>query len=335
MAAASESGPRAGTLTPAMIVGLRIVGDAAISPDGKRVAYVTSVPRAADDPPGVPYQEIWIVAANGGTARRYTPSKQRAWAPAFSPDGSRLAFLSTRPSGSGGGGSGSGSDSSDDSADLFVLDLDGGEAQQVTDGKLSVAAFRWSPDGSRCAFTAKDAKTDPEKKDAKEGRDFEVVDQNPKSQHLWSIDVATRTATRLTTDETNVAGFDWSPRGDRFVLQTTTTPRVDALYMYSTLALLPAAGGVPAPFVPTRGKLERPVFSPSGKFVAWLGANDLHDPYAGTVFVAPVEGGNAHTAAARQPWGRDVGRLEGRRDARRRGDARHADRDRAGAAQRR
>src|SRR5262245_45084210 len=110
---ASPAVPRAGTLTPEMVVSRRDVSEVAIGRDGRLVAYVLSRPRAAEDKPGGAFQEIWVVPAAGGAARRYTPEKQRAWAPAFSPDGTQLAFLSNRPK--------PGNDSASETTDLFAL----------------------------------------------------------------------------------------------------------------------------------------------------------------------------------------------------------------------
>src|SRR5262245_17759609 len=162
-AAPKATAARAGTLTVEQVVAARGVGDVAISPDGRWVAYVVGVPRAAGEARGRAYQEIWMTATSGGEARRFTPDKERAWAPAFSPDGKRLAFLSTRkPAGR------TDDESKDDITGLFVLAIDGGEARRITDDKLSVGAFHWAPAGDRIAFTARDAKTEEEKKDDKE-----------------------------------------------------------------------------------------------------------------------------------------------------------------------
>lgn len=276
---------RAGTLTPEMIVMMRSVGEVALSPDGNRVAYVASVPRALDEEPGKAHQEIWVVDTRGGAARRYTPQRQRAWAPAFSPDGRQLAFLSSRPV--------AGIEDPKDHTDLFVLDLDGGEARPLTQGERSVESFLWSPSGDAVAFVAADPESESEKKDREAGRDWKVEDRDAKPRRLWVQDVAGGAARRVTLDDASVWDFDWSPDASRFVVQVTPTPRVDDSYMNRTLALVPASGGTPAPLVHTEGKLGAVRFSPDGAFVAWLGATDRNDPFAGSVFVVPAAGGAA------------------------------------------
>lgn len=60
--------------------------------------------------------------------------------PAYSPDGSLLAFLRAPTKGK---------------PQLHVLDARGGEPRQVTDARLGVSGFTWSPDGTRIAFVAR------------------------------------------------------------------------------------------------------------------------------------------------------------------------------------
>ena len=56
---------------------------------------------------------------------------------------------------------------------------------------------------------------------------------------------------------------------------------------------VPAGGGPATVVSETVGKVTQPRWSPDGKWIAWLGATALNDPYAGTVFVAPAAGGAA------------------------------------------
>jgi dipeptidyl aminopeptidase/acylaminoacyl peptidase len=63
--------------------------------------------------------------------------------------------------------------------------------------------------------------------------------------------------------------------------------------MRRKLQTVPASGGTARLVTTTAGKLTQPRWSPDGKWIAWLGATALNDPFAGSVFVAPAAGGQA------------------------------------------
>src|SRR5580658_4756789 len=77
------------------------IADAHISPDGKQVAYtLTTVDKAKNRRDS----SIWVVAVDGrSTPRRLTAEGVNSSSPRWSPDGSRLAFVSTRTAGASTG----------------------------------------------------------------------------------------------------------------------------------------------------------------------------------------------------------------------------------------
>ena len=104
------------------------VGEPALSPDGARIAF-TFHPREDLD-----RSEICLVAATGGAIRRLTGNPRVSdYKPRWSPDGSALAFLSDR---SGW-------------AELYRIEISGGQAAPLTHMEADVTDFAWSPDGER------------------------------------------------------------------------------------------------------------------------------------------------------------------------------------------
>ncbi len=89
-------------VTAADYFAFHFLSDARISPDGKEVAYVLTVVNEAKNRRE---SSIWIVAVDAkGEPRRMTAEGFNSNFPRWSPDGSRLAFLSNRSADGGGGG---------------------------------------------------------------------------------------------------------------------------------------------------------------------------------------------------------------------------------------
>src|SRR5215813_7098604 len=122
IAASTSSGVASGAqkrlITEADLFKFAWVADPQISPDGSRVAFVRVwVNQKADRYDSA----LWIVPTNGGAARQLTAGPRDA-SPRWSPDGKRLAFVRSGEK-----------DGRPQPPQVWLLSLDGGEAQQLTD----------------------------------------------------------------------------------------------------------------------------------------------------------------------------------------------------------
>jgi dipeptidyl aminopeptidase/acylaminoacyl peptidase len=111
-------------------------GALAVSPDGRWFVVAVTEPSYEE---GQGRSDLWIVSSDGkGPLRRLTSGKGSEGDPVFSPDSARLAFTAKREE--------------DESSQIYVLDLAGGEAQRVTGWPGGAKAPKFSPDGRSILF---------------------------------------------------------------------------------------------------------------------------------------------------------------------------------------
>lgn len=207
------------------IMRLKGVGGVAMSPDGQKVLYTVTAwehPNARGDTALGDRHErrshVYLVSATGGVAKQLTYGERGESQPTWSPDGRSVAFVAARGSGTG-----------DDAPrpQLWLLPADGGEARQLTTLREGVSSYTWSPDGQRIALVSRDSLTRDEEARRRRRDDPQVYEGDLRMNHLWVVDMASGTATKITSGAYTVSGApSWSPDGRTLAFSASPTPLI-------------------------------------------------------------------------------------------------------------
>ncbi|MBU7048329.1 MAG: S9 family peptidase [Theionarchaea archaeon] len=270
---------------------IHVISDCQISPDGSSVVYaVQRVDRKTEKK----YSNLWISSADTASPIQFTHGDHKDTTPRWSPDGTKIAFISNRDN--------------EKQSQIYIIPFSGGEARKLTDFKGDIDKYEWSPDGSRlvCSFRKKDAE-DIEREEDEQKKKLGVVSRHitrvfyradnagylPKERyHLCIVNTSTGVTTPLTDHEI----FDedepsWSPDSKMIVFTSNRQKDPDLDPDAIDLFIMPAEGGDFRKIETPPGPVGAPVFSPDGKWIAYLGFEGKGLTWRNTsLWVVPVNG---------------------------------------------
>jgi tricorn protease len=134
-----------------------------VSPDGRQVAFSLR-------------GDIWTMPANGGEGRQLTSGPEKDEWPRWSPDGTRIAFVSDKAGNS----------------DIYVLDLKSGRTAPVTNHARDDFFHSWSPDGKRLVFAS----------------------ERSGNREIWMVELDSQRLTQLTNHPASDDDPAFSPDGN-------------------------------------------------------------------------------------------------------------------------
>ena len=300
VASALPAGKRALTLVD--MYRLRTVGNLQISPDGEWVMYTVAQLDSARDRSE---SDLYIARFDGSHTQRLTYSPEGEGSPRFSPDGKYISYTSSRGVASGRG------------SQLFLLDRAGGEPQKLTDINGGVGSYEWSPDAKRLALTVQDPDPNasrPPAADTTRPRTPSpvVVDRYQFKQdgqgylgnrrtHLYLFDLESKKVDTLTRGNYNETNPSWSPDGQWIAFVSERAPDPDKANDANIFVMEARRLAPPRQLTKFEGPDGgRPVFSPDGKWIAYLqGSEPKYFAYGqNKLAVIPVEGGEPRIVTA-------------------------------------
>ncbi len=254
------------------------ISDVDISPNGDAVVLARTT---SDLERAVRETRIWRVDADGKHLVQLTSGKGRDWSPRWSPDGSRIGFLSTRSG----------------APNVFTMAPDGTDVRQETDLSLGVGGFVWSPTGNVIAL---DTTIYPECgiddacnslrdrlrtrgplqahvaddllyrhwDDWRDGRRTALLLLDLNTQELRAVDSGPFDTPAYNLN--GAAGYAFSPDGKELCFTSNQDPD-PALSTNVDLFVVPVSGGTPRAITADNdGWDAHPAYSPDGRFIAYL-----------------------------------------------------------------
>ena len=264
--------------TPEDVARVRWVSSAVISPDGERIAYVLGVPRQPfEGENGPAWGELHVVDADGHS-RPFVTGEVNVSAVKWTLDGEGISFLAKR--------------GEDEHKSLYVISVDGGEARNILAHETDITSYDWSPDGRQVAFLAREAKFDERLDLEEQGFDQEVFEEQLQFVRVW---IATPEDDEAEPRMLELAGsaseLHWSPAGARLAIALAPTPLVDDSYMRRKVHVVDVELGTVLARFDNPGKLGQVAWSPDGKHLAMISAEDRNDPSPGRLMVVSAVGG--------------------------------------------
>jgi Tol biopolymer transport system component/uncharacterized RDD family membrane protein YckC len=194
--------------------------------------------------------EIFVMNADGSDQTNLTHTSAAELDPAWSPDGTRIAY--TR------------STSAEAPADIFVMNADGTGQRNLTKNPANDAGPSWSPDGKKIAFVRDKTDDDP----------FEIFVMNADGSDQRNL-------------TKNSPGWnlypDWSPDGARIAYARSTSADAE-----TDISVMDADGSDQTNLTHTSIRESEPVWSPDGRKIAFTRAPTIYPPDA--IFVMNADG---------------------------------------------
>ena len=268
--------------------GTRAYLQAAISPDGERVAWVESL--AGADSESTTGSAIYVAElgateqvnrVTAGDGKHNYEEHDVAW----SADSRRLAFLSDA--------------ASPGQMQVFASDIANGKAKQLTQLKGFLSAPAWSPDGKLIALLFTENATRAAGPLVAETPDEGVVSEDLHEQRLTIVDPVSMQVRQISPDDLYVYEFDWAPDSKQIVTTAAHGSGDDNWYIASVLAFDAASGAMRTIIERPGMQISQPRWSPDGRSIALVGGLMSDEAIVGgDIYSVSVNGGGMRNLTA-------------------------------------
>ena len=220
--------------------------------------------------------EIYAMDADGGNQRRLTNNPGRDRSPSWSPDGKRIVFVSNKDGDVRNG---------KPTAEIYVMDADGGNQRNLTNHPDRDSSPSWSPDGKRIVFSS-----DRDRGEAAHNTEIYAMDDDGGNQE------------RLTSNLTEDQHPSWSPDGKRIAFSARRDGHFEAeLGITYEIYVMDADGGNQQRLTENRNNDWNPSWSPDGKRIAFM-SDRKGDAVSFDIYIMNADGGNQQKLTNNRGW---------------------------------
>jgi dipeptidyl aminopeptidase/acylaminoacyl peptidase len=267
------------------------VSDPQISPDNKSIVCVVSRVNMEQDRHDT---ELLLIDVATGAQRALTFERKDVGSPRWSPTGDRIAFLAEAMTGKA------------EKHQIFILPMNGGDPQKISDAPNGVEQFAWRPNGKDIAYVTGD---EPEnKKEIEKHNDaFEVGDDEYLAtsaalpSHAWLVSAEGGAARRLTSGTWSLprsnppsspsSPLSWSPDGKFLVITKRANPHIGDSEL-STLQILNVETGEMRKLTSHELFEGYGLYSPDGSQIVYWYPREGKSGYENAMWVTPATGGD-------------------------------------------
>ncbi|WP_222439696.1 alpha/beta hydrolase family protein [Alloacidobacterium dinghuense] len=295
-------------LDPMDVFRVQVASDPRISPDGKRVVYIR---QSADISSDHRVSNLWVVNFDGSEHRPLTTGTYNDSSPRWSPDGTRVAFVSDR----------------DGKSQLYVRWMDSGQTAKLTDLENGPEGISWSPDGKQITFTSLVSATPPKiatLPSAPEGAKWADAPKvyedliyrfngpgylKPGYSQVFVVAADGGAPRQLTTGnfphgpgagEFGGSYPTWAPDGKSLIFSMNGTANYEYEPLHTELFEIRVADGSLTQLTHRNGPNDEPEISLDGKLIAYTGFDDRYQGHQTTyLYVANRDGSNPHAVTSK------------------------------------
>ena len=219
-------------------------------------------------------KDIYVMDTDGGNLRRLTNNSDGDGDPVWSPDGKRIAFKSDRDGHVNVHGW--------PTHDIYVMDADGSNPQNLTNNPADDWDPSWSPDGKRIAFTSR--------------RD------GPFNIEVYVMDADGSNLQNLTNNPRDDRNPSWSPYGAHIVFSARRKGHFENKFSIThEVYVMNVNGGNQRRLTDNRNNDWDPVWSPDGKRIAFE-ADRKGNLEKFDIYVMDADGGNLQKLTNHRAW---------------------------------